>query len=106
MHTTLSLLTMLGGCGNVLRSNTPPAPDTLPATTGNPLTVLPAAEGAHRNHFDLADARAAELPSGLASAGGLDDNELVYVVEMAYRPVELSFPGILAPELIYQAGFF
>lgn len=66
----------------------------------------PALEGVHLNHFDLTEAQASGAPAALTGAGGLVENELVYVIEVIHRPVNLSFPGIFAPDLIYSSGYF
>jgi len=63
-------------------------------------------EGVHANHFDLSDARATGAPTSITGSGGLVENELIYVIEVIHQPVNLSFPGIFAPDLIYSAGYF
>lgn len=66
----------------------------------------PSSEGDHVDFFDLTDAVATGAPASLTGSGGLAENELIYVVEVIHRPVSLSFPGIVSPDMMYSRGFF
>lgn len=64
-------------------------------------------EGDHADHFDLAEAWADSAPASLTNAAtGIQDNELIYVVEIIHRPSSISFQGIFAPEFMYSRAFF
>jgi len=65
-----------------------------------------ATEGEHADHFDLPEAVASGAPASIAGAGGILENEQIYVVEILHEPVSLSFSGIFSPEMIYTRGFF
>lgn len=43
---SIGWILLLAACDNALRSGSPPVPDSLPATTAEPLAALPGAEGA------------------------------------------------------------
>lgn len=66
-----------------------------------------AIEGDHVDHFDLAEAWADSAPTSLTDpTSGIQDNELIYVVEIIHRPTSISFQGIFAPEFMYARAFF
>lgn len=65
-----------------------------------------ASEGDHADFFDLTDARATGAPISVTGGGGLAENELMYAVEVVHKPVSLSFPGIVSPDMMYSRGFF
>ena len=66
-----------------------------------------AAEGDHLNHLDLVEAWADNAPAALTNpTTGIQDNELIYVVEVIHRPTSISFQGIFAPEYMYARAFF
>jgi hypothetical protein len=66
-----------------------------------------ATEGDHSNYFDLVEARATTAPSSITNAStGIQENELVYVVEVVHRPSSIHFHGIFAPEIMYSRAFF
>ncbi|MBI1353870.1 MAG: hypothetical protein GC160_05950 [Acidobacteria bacterium] len=66
-----------------------------------------ASEGDHLNHFDLVEAWADNAPSALTNTTtGLQENELIYVVEIVHKPTTISFQGIFAPEYMYARAFF
>jgi Flp pilus assembly protein TadG len=66
-----------------------------------------ATEGDHANYFDLVEARATTAPTSVTnSSTGIQENELVYVVEVVHRPSSIHFQGIFAPEIMYSRAFF
>ncbi len=66
-----------------------------------------ATEGDHVNHFDMAEAWADNAPGSVTNPStGLQENELLYVVEVIHRPTSISFQGIFAPEFMYARAFF
>lgn len=66
-----------------------------------------AAEGDHQNYFDLTEARATSAPSSVTNTStGIQENELLYVVEVIHRPTTIQFQGVFAPEIMYSRAFF
>lgn len=64
-------------------------------------------EGDHQNYFDLTEARATTAPASVTnSTSGLQEGELLYVVEVVHRPTTIHFQGIFAPETMYSRAFF
>jgi hypothetical protein len=66
-----------------------------------------ASEGDHLDYFDLVEARATSAPASVTDpANGLQESELLYVVEVVHRPTSIHFQGIFAPETMYSRAFF
>jgi hypothetical protein len=66
-----------------------------------------ATEGDHLDYFDLIEARATTAPTSVTNTTtGIQEGELVYVVEVLHRPTTIEFQGIFAPELMYSRAFF
>ncbi len=64
-------------------------------------------EGDHANYFDLTEARATSAPSSVTNASsGIQEGEILYVVEVIHRPATIHFRGIFAPEIMYSRAFF
>ena len=64
-------------------------------------------EGDHSDYFDLTEARATSAPASITNTStGIQENELVYVVEVIHRPSTIQFQGIFAPEFMYSRAFF
>lgn len=74
---------------------------TLPSTIWDPND--PDNPGAVSDPFNEAAAVAA-VPAALAT--GLIPGETVFVIEVIHEPTDLLFPGIVAPERMYNQGFF
>lgn len=67
----------------------------------------PASEGDQANYYDLTEARATTAPASITNASsGIQENELVYVVEVLHRPTTIHFQGVFAPEIMYSRAFF
>ena len=55
----------------------------------------------------MAEAWADNAPGSVTNPStGLQENELLYVVEVIHRPTSISFQGIFAPEFMYARAFF
>ncbi|MCB9386114.1 MAG: pilus assembly protein [Bryobacterales bacterium] len=66
-----------------------------------------ATEGDHEDYYDLTEARATSAPASVTNAtNGLQEGELLYVVEVIHRPATIQFQGIFAPEYMYARAFF
>jgi TadE-like protein len=64
-------------------------------------------EGNHLDAFGDTDARATNVPASLNSvSGGLQPNEIVYVVESFHKPSTITFPGLFSPQMMYSRAFF
>ena len=74
---------------------------TLPNTIWDPDD--PDNPGAVTDPFNES-AAVATVPAALAT--GLIPGETVFVVEVIHQPTDLLFPGIVAPERMYNQGFF
>jgi hypothetical protein len=63
-----------------------------------------ASDGNHNDFFDDSDAQADNVPAALTTS--MEDNEILYAVEVYHEPDSLAFQGIFAPELMYSRAFF